>query len=99
MHIAQKMKFSIKVFFKTCDEALSFLQIWSHLLKKFLMEDLFFGKWQRYIELTQVLKIPLMQECEITNTQLKYSSQDCVCESHSEMLLPQRFLVIKIRYL
>ena len=42
MHIAQKMKFSIKVFFKTCDEAMSFLQIWSHLLKKFLMEDLIF---------------------------------------------------------
>ena len=31
---AQKMKFSIKDFFSKCDQILSFLQIWSHLLKK-----------------------------------------------------------------
>ena len=32
------MKFSIKDFFSKCDQIRSFLRIWSHLLKKFLME-------------------------------------------------------------
>ena len=35
-----KMEFSIKDFFSKCDEIGSFLQIWSHLLKKFLKENL-----------------------------------------------------------
>ena len=35
---AQKMKFSIKDFFSKCDQIRSFIGIWSHLLKKFLME-------------------------------------------------------------
>ena len=38
-YIAQKMKFSIKDFFSKCDQILSFLRIWSHLLNKFLMEN------------------------------------------------------------
>ena len=36
---AQKMKFSIKDFFKKYDQIRSFLQIWSYLVKKFLMEN------------------------------------------------------------
>ena len=32
------MKFSIKEFFSKCDQIRSFLLIWSHLLKKSLME-------------------------------------------------------------
>ena len=36
---AQKMKFSIKDFFSKCDQIRSFLQIWSHLLKKYLMKN------------------------------------------------------------
>ena len=36
---AQKMKFSIKDFFNKCDQVRSFLRIWSHLLKKTLMEN------------------------------------------------------------
>ena len=39
---AQKMKFSIKDFFRKCDQIRSFLQIWSHLLKKSLMENFAF---------------------------------------------------------
>ena len=39
---AKKMKFSIKDLFHNCDQILSFLQIWSHLLKKYLMENLIF---------------------------------------------------------
>ena len=39
---AQKMKFSIKDFFSKCEEIRSFLGIWSHLLKKSLMENFIF---------------------------------------------------------
>ena len=35
----QKMKFSIKDFFSKYDQIRSFLQIWSYLLKKSLMEN------------------------------------------------------------
>ena len=35
------MKFYIKNFFSECDQIHSFLQIWSHLLKKFLMKNFF----------------------------------------------------------
>ena len=34
----KKMKFSIKDFFKKCDQ-IRYLQIWSHFLKKSLMEN------------------------------------------------------------
>ena len=39
---AQKMKFSITVFFSKCDQIHNFLWIWSHLLKKFLIENFIF---------------------------------------------------------
>ena len=39
---AQKMKFSVKDFFNKCDQIHNFLRIWSHLLKKFLMENFIF---------------------------------------------------------
>ena len=41
-HTAQKTKFSIKDFFSKCDQIRSFLQIWSDLLKKSLMENFTF---------------------------------------------------------
>ena len=37
--IAQKMKFSMKDYLSKCDQIRSFLRIWSHLLKKSLMEN------------------------------------------------------------
>ena len=39
---AQKMKFSIKDFFSKCDQIRTFLRIWSHLLKKSLIENFVF---------------------------------------------------------
>ena len=39
---AQKMKFSIKDFFKKCGQFCSSLRIWSHSLKKPLMENFIF---------------------------------------------------------
>ena len=41
-YTVQKMKFSIKYFFSKCDQISSFLRIWSHLLKKSLMENFIF---------------------------------------------------------
>ena len=39
---AQKMKFSIKNFFSKCDQIRGKLRIWSHLLRKSLMENFIF---------------------------------------------------------
>ena len=36
------MNFSIKDFFSKCEQIRRFLRIWSHLLKKFLMENFIF---------------------------------------------------------
>ena len=41
-HTAQKIKFSIKDFFSKCDQIQRKLRIWSHLLKKALMENFIF---------------------------------------------------------
>ena len=38
----KKMKFYIKDFLSKCDQIRSFLRIWSHLLKKSLMENFIF---------------------------------------------------------
>ena len=39
---AQEMKFSIKDFFSKYDQIRRKLRIWSHLLKKYLMENFIF---------------------------------------------------------
>ena len=38
----QNMKFSIKDFFNKCDQICNFLRIWSHLMKKSLIENFIF---------------------------------------------------------
>ena len=44
---AQNRKFSTRDFFSKCDQIRSFLRIWSHLLKKSLMEDFnFCAVWE-----------------------------------------------------
>ena len=46
---AQELKFSIKNFFSKCDQIRRKLRIWSHLLKKYLMENFVFfanGCWK-----------------------------------------------------
>ena len=40
--ITAQKKFSIKDFFSKCDQILRKLRIWSHLLKKSLMENFIF---------------------------------------------------------
>ena len=39
LYTAQKMKFFIKDFFNKSDQIRKKLRIWSHLLKKYLMEN------------------------------------------------------------
>ena len=41
-YTAQKMKFYIKDFFSKCDQIRRKLRIWSHLLKKSLMQNFIF---------------------------------------------------------
>ena len=41
-YTAQKLKFFIKDFFTKCDQIRNFLRVWSHLLKKSLMENFTF---------------------------------------------------------
>ena len=43
------MKFFIKYFFIKCDQIHRKLRIWSHLLKKSLMENLFFVQCQELL--------------------------------------------------
>ena len=38
-----EMKFSLEDFFSKCDQVRRKLRIWSHLLKKFLMENFIFS--------------------------------------------------------
>ena len=42
IYTAQKMKFPIKNLFRKCDQICSFLRIWSHLLKNFLIKNFIF---------------------------------------------------------
>ena len=71
---AQKMKFSIKDLFSKCDQIRNFLWIWSHLMKKSLMENFIFsavvtGIWkkikfqttQNTQKIPQVFPRPLIQ--------------------------------------
>ena len=54
-----KMKFSIKDLFSKCDQIRSFLWIWSHLLKKSLMENFIF------VRFTQLIIHQLLVKCRI----------------------------------
>ena len=63
-YTAHKMKFSIKDFFSKCDQIHRKLRIWSHLLKKSLMENFVFGAvlaliWKISIECFSCLNIKL----------------------------------------
>ena len=65
------MKFSIKDFFSKRDQIRSLLRIWSHLLRKSLMENFFFCvvsivlKWGILIQLRQLECFPYL---EVENT-------------------------------
>ena len=43
LYIFKKLKFSIKNFFSKCDQMRRELRIWSYLLKKSLMQNIFYA--------------------------------------------------------
>ena len=43
LRTAQKMKFSIRDFFRKCEQIRSFMWVWSYLLKKFFMKNFIFS--------------------------------------------------------
>ena len=54
----QKIKFFIKDFFSKCDQLRSFLRIWSHLLKKSLMENFIFcAVHHEYMEIISMMNV------------------------------------------
>ena len=59
------MKFSIKDFFSKCDQIQSFLRIWSHLLKKSLMEKIIF---RAVIDSTKEKELPPILTKRVTGT-------------------------------
>ena len=81
---AQKMKFSIKEFFSKCDQIRRKLRIWSHLLKKSLMENFIFcAVWKiwlllykGWVKLNRRMKIfkKLKHKGSQNKTQLKVRS-------------------------
>ena len=64
----QKMKFSMKDFFSKCDRISGFLRIWSHLLKKSLMENFIFCAVKKE-PLTQAI---FCEFCEIFKSTLHF---------------------------
>ena len=71
-YTAQKMKFSIKDFFSKCDQIRSFLRIWSHILKKSLMENFIFCAVLIYPEGLDSTGNLLIIDPVIINTKFQY---------------------------
>ena len=68
VYTAQKMMFSVKAFFGKFDQIHRFLRIWSHLLKKSLMENLIFCA-------VYALIIPIFSRVHPFNTYAKFSEK------------------------
>ena len=63
INTAQKLKFSNKDLFSKYDQIPSFLEIWSHLLKKFLKENFIFYE-VKFVLFTQGLPEAYSGTCE-----------------------------------
>ena len=66
-NLVQNMKFSIKYFFSKCDQIRRKLRIWSHLLKKSLMENFIFCAVKLYCR-TYANVLHWMRGWEVKNT-------------------------------
>ena len=65
-YTAQKMKFSMKDFFSKFDQIRSFLRIWSHLLKKSLMENFIFCAMLRpAVQVTSIVACRTLSVCSL----------------------------------
>ena len=68
MCTAQKTKFSIKDFFSKCDQIRRKMRIWSHLLKKSLMENLIFCAVKiEGLQLVTLFKERLQYRCSLVS--------------------------------
>ena len=74
---AQEMKFSNKDFFSKCDQICSFLGIWSHLLKKSLMENFIFVQcsikipsFNEKLSLLKILHFQMTDSCSRSGNQI-----------------------------
>ena len=74
---AQEMKFSIKDFFSKCDQICSFLGIWSHLLRKSLMENFIFVQcsikipsFNEKLSLLKILHFQMTDSCSRSRNQI-----------------------------
>ena len=70
------MEFSIKDFFSKYDQIRSFLRIWSHLLKKSLMENFIFGAMSFTTKFNIIIPILLLK---LINPS-KYFQRPCNCD-------------------
>ena len=75
------MKFSIKNFFSKCNQIRSFLRIWSHLLKKCLMENFIFCavkyKDRTQTKLNVMFNVKILPQQLIERSQKKISRKKC----------------------
>ena len=60
----QKMKLSIKDFFSKCEQIRTFLRIWSHLLKKSLMESFIFYAVLKIVFFLESTNLDVWQTCK-----------------------------------
>ena len=70
-HIAQKMKYSINDFVSKFGQIRSFLVIWSHLLRKTLMENYIFLSCDNIFIIT-FMTVSHKMECRFTYATLKW---------------------------
>ena len=94
-HTAQRMKFFIRDFSSKSDQIHSFLQIWSHLLKKSLMENFTFcaapfSDWERVNEMNResFFKIELFCDCFCLHV-LQNFWGSCYCSPFDSCQTPQ----------
>ena len=85
------MSFFIKDFFSKCDQICSLLWIWSHLLKKSLMEDFTFCAVQKDIPKLYSLR------CSLPRYHQSYGLRNwkCSCERQNKLKLRVRWYICR----
>ena len=91
-YTAQKIKFSIRDFFSKCDQICRKLRIWSHLLKKYLMENFILCVLVVFNTLTTLSKIgeKLVSQSSVKSVSILHS----LILIHQLMVTESFYLVI-----
>ena len=86
------MQFSIKDFFGKCDQIRSFLRIWSHILKKSLMENFLFCAVLRYKSGKETPDIPtnINNKKKTDDLILHPSHKNSKCNNYSRLANVER---------